>query len=155
MSMSPDLGFEPIEWSEKMTTGIVEVDNQHHFLVDTLCEANSRLLNEHESALLGEIAKDLLTYAIVHFETEENLMKHYGYAEAFPDLAKSHIAQHRDFSHQVVAVSENLREGRQVSRIDVLKYLNEWLRNHVLGIDQLLAAFVRDERLKQTRNQAG
>jgi hemerythrin len=153
--MSPDLDFEPIEWSEKMTTGITEIDNQHRFLVDTLRKANSRLLSDRESVLLETIAKDLLTYAIMHFETEENLMRRHGYAEAFPEMAKTHIAQHRDFSHQVVAVCDNLREGRHVSRMEVLKYLNEWLRNHVLGIDQQLAAFVRGALAKQKADQAG
>jgi hemerythrin len=153
MTVNP--GFEPIEWSEKMTTGLPEVDSQHRFLVDTLREANRRLLNEHESALLGEIARDLLTYAIMHFQTEEDLMRRYGYADAFPELANIHVAQHRDFSRQVVAVCDNLREGRQVSRIEVLKYLNEWLRNHVLGIDQKLAAFVREASAKQNADQAG
>jgi hemerythrin-like metal-binding protein len=153
--MTDSLGFEPIEWSEKMTTGVPEVDNQHRFLVDTLREANRRLMDEHESALLGEIARDLLTYAIMHFQTEEDLMKRYGYADAFPDVAKAHIAQHRDFSHQVVAVCDNLREGRQVSRVEVLKFLNEWLRHHVLGIDQKLAAFVRDASAKRNADQAG
>jgi hemerythrin len=153
MTVNP--GFEPIEWSEKMATGISQIDTQHRFLVDTLRTANSRLLNDHEGPLLGEIANDLLAYAIMHFETEENLMKRYGYADAFPDLAKAHIAQHRDFSHQVVAVCDLLREGRQVSRIGVLKYLNEWLRSHVLGIDQKLAAFVREASEKQNADQAG
>lgn len=152
--MTATIHFEPIEWSDSMTTGVAQIDNQHRFLVDTLRQANNRLLDDHEGALLGEIAKDLLTYAIMHFETEENLMKRYGYAEAFPELARAHIAQHRDFSHQVVAVCDNLREGRQVSRIEVLKFLNEWLRHHVLGIDQKLGAFVRDAA-HQDVNQAG
>jgi hemerythrin-like metal-binding protein len=149
------LGFEPIEWSEQMKTGIAEIDSQHRFLVDTLRQANSRLLNDHEGALLGDIARDLLTYAIMHFETEETLMKRYGYAEAFPDLARVHIAQHRNFSHQVVAVCDNLREGRQVSRTEVLKFLNEWLRHHVLGIDQKLAAFLREAQAREDAGQAG
>lgn len=152
--MTITLEFQPIEWSDQMTTGVAQIDSQHRFLVDTLRQANSRLLDDHETALLGEIAKDLLTYAIMHFETEENLMRRYGYAEAFPELAKVHIAQHRDFSHQVVAVCDNLREGRQVSRVDVLKYLNEWLRHHVLGIDQKLGAFLRDAA-RQDLDQAG
>jgi len=152
--MTITLDFQPIEWSDQMTTGVAQIDSQHRFLVDTLRQANSRLLNDHEGALLGEIAKDLLTYAIMHFETEEDLMKRYGYADAFPELAKVHIAQHRDFSHQVVAVCDNLREGRQVSRVDVLKYLNEWLRHHVLGIDQKLGAFLRDAA-RQAGDQAG
>jgi hemerythrin-like metal-binding protein len=153
--MPVTLGFEPIEWSERMTTGVPQVDSQHRFLVDTLKQANEKLLLDHEGALLGEIAKDLLAYAIMHFETEEDLMKRHGYAEAFPELAKVHIAQHREFSHQVVVVCDNLREGRQVSRIDVLKYLNEWLRNHVLGIDQKLGAFVREASSKQNADRAG
>ena len=152
--MPVTLDFEPIEWSDKMATGVAQIDSQHRFLVDTLRQANNRLLDDHEGALLGEIAKDLLTYAIMHFETEENLMRRYGYAEAFPELAKVHIAQHRDFSHQVVAVCDNLREGRQVSRLEVLKFLNEWLRHHVLGIDQKLGAFVRDAAHQDLR-QAG
>jgi hemerythrin-like metal-binding protein len=151
--MTITLDFQPIEWSDQMATGVAQIDNQHRYLVDTLRQANNRLLNDHEGALLGEIAKDLLTYAIMHFETEEDLMKRYGYAEAFPELAKLHIAQHRDFSHQVVAVCDNLREGRQVSRVDVLKYLNEWLRHHVLGIDQKLGAFLC-EAARQAGNQA-
>lgn len=149
------LGFAPIEWSDQMKTGIAEIDSQHRFLVDTLRQANNRLLNDHEGALLGDIARDLLTYAIMHFETEETLMKRHGYAEAFPDLARIHIAQHRDFSHQVVAVCDNLREGRQVSRQEVLKFLNEWLRNHVLGIDQKLGAFLREAQARQEAGQAG
>jgi hemerythrin-like metal-binding protein len=147
--MPVTLDFEPIEWSDKMTTGVAPMDNQHRFLVDTLRQANSRLMTDHEGPLLGEIAKDLLTYAIMHFETEENLMQRYGYAEAFPELAKIHVAQHRDFSHQVVAVCDNLREGRQVSRMEVLKFLNEWLRHHVLGIDQKLGDFVREAQARE------
>lgn len=153
--MTVTLDFEPIEWSDQMNTGIKEVDSQHRFLVDTLRQANSRLINDHEGALLGDIARDLLTYAIMHFETEEALMKRYGYAEAFPDLARIHVAQHRDFSHQVVAVCDNLREGRQVSRTEVLKFLNEWLRHHVLGIDQKLGQFLREAQARQDADQAG
>lgn len=140
--------FEQIEWSDRMATGVVAIDNQHRYLVDTLRQANEKLLGSNDTPLLAEIARDLLNYAIMHFETEEELMQRYGYEETFPEIARLHVAQHREFSHQVVAVCDNLREGRQVSRIDVLKYLNVWLRNHVLGIDQKLGAFVREAQAK-------
>ena len=141
--MPVTMPFQQIEWSEQMATGIAAIDNQHRYLVDTLREANERLLNSGDTALLAEIAKDLLSYAIMHFETEEELMQRHGYQNACPDAARLHIGQHREFSRQVVAVRDSLHEGRQVSRIDVLKYLNEWLRNHVLGIDQQFGAYLR------------
>ncbi len=153
--MSAVQSFEAIEWTEKMSTGIADIDVQHRFLVDTLRKANDRLLNDRDGVLLETIAKDLLTYAIMHFETEEKLMRQYGYAEACPEMATNHIAQHREFSRQVVAVCDRLRERREVSRIEVLKYLNEWLRNHVLGIDQRLGTFLREAQAKQTGDQAG
>jgi hemerythrin len=46
--------------------------------VDTLQEANTKLLDEHHSTLLKQITKNLLGYAIVHFEAEEVLMQRYG-----------------------------------------------------------------------------
>jgi hemerythrin len=153
--MQVDLPFKPIEWSDKMATGVAPVDVQHHYLVDTLREANSRLLGDHDTELLAEIAKGLLNYAIMHFETEEELMQRYGYEAAQPDIARTHIAQHREFSRKVVDVCDLLREKRSVSTIEVLKYLNEWLRGHVLGIDQKLGAFVREAQAKEKSGQAG
>lgn len=153
--MALDIPFVPIEWSERMVTGMTQVDVQHRYLLDTLCVANTRLLDDRDDALLAETAKRLLNYAIMHFETEEKLMQRYGYAAAHPDVARAHIAQHREFSRQVVAVCDQLREKRHVSSIEVLKYLNAWLRQHVLGIDQLLGAFVRNAQAQESDAQVG
>ena len=137
--------FTPILWEASMETGIEAIDRQHHYLVETLQEANRKLLNSDDEYLLSQIAKDLLGYAITHFETEEDLMQRYGYHAAHPSDAKAHIAQHRFFSSQIVAVRDQLREGRDVSRVEVLRFLNHWLRDHVLGIDQLLGKYLVEQ----------
>jgi hemerythrin-like metal-binding protein len=151
--MAIELPFTPIEWSERMTTGVTAIDDQHRYLVATLKRATEKLIDDHENLLVGEIAKDLLSYAIMHFETEEALMLRHGYADAFPELARTHIAEHRKFSHTVVDICDRLREGRPVSNVDVLRYLNEWLRDHVLGIDQPLGAFVRQAEQRAEARQ--
>ncbi len=125
-----------------MATGIASIDKQHHYLVDTLRLANKELLCDNGDVLLDKIIKDLLGYAILHFETEEGLMQLHGYSAAHPEEATTHIAQHRDFSRYIVAISDQLHEGQQVSCIEVLTFLNEWLRDHVLVIDRLLSAFL-------------
>lgn len=134
--------FQPIEWEESMATGIKAIDNQHHFLVDTLQQANANLLDDKDGVLLGQITKDLLSYAIMHFETEEALMQRYGYKDACPEEASNHISQHREFSRKMVTIFDQLREGMEVSRIGLLTFLNNWLRDHVLGIDQLLGKYL-------------
>lgn len=144
--------FRPIRWDESMATGIAVIDKQHQYLVDTLQEANTKLLDEHNSALLKQIAKELLSYAIMHFETEEALMQRYDYAADYPQQARDHITQHRDFSRHVVAVHDQLREGQEVSRTEVLRFLNHWMLNHVLGTDQQLAKFL-NLRIKQPESE--
>jgi hemerythrin-like metal-binding protein len=136
--------FKSIEWTEEMATGIPAIDNQHRFLVETLQDANEKLLNDRDGYLLDKIAKDLLGYAITHFETEEKLMQRYGYDKSFPDDAKSHIHEHREFSKKVVDICDQLREGNRVSRIEVLTFLNNWLYNHILDIDQKYGNFLRN-----------
>lgn len=134
--------FKPIEWEASMATGIAAIDKQHKYLIDTLQSASQTPLTDDDVDLLNKVTKDLLGYAITHFETEEALMQHYGYAEARPEEARVHIAQHREFSRQVVTVHEQLREGQKVSRIEVLRFLNHWLRDHILGVDQLLGKYL-------------
>ncbi|MET0069487.1 MAG: bacteriohemerythrin [Candidatus Thiodiazotropha sp.] len=145
--------FQAIEWDPSMATGIADIDKQHQYLVDTLQEANRRLLADDDAGHMKKVVKGLLGYAIMHFETEESLMQVYGYAAAHPEDAKAHIAQHRDFSSRIVAINEQLREGRAISRIEVLLFLNNWLREHVLGIDQLLGRFLF-HKMKQSGNRS-
>jgi hemerythrin-like metal-binding protein len=134
--------FQDIKWDDSMATGITVIDKQHQYLVDTLDEANQHLLDDNDTEHLQLVIKQLLGYAIMHFETEEALMQRYDYLAACPEEAEEHIAQHRDFSSRVVAVQEELREGHKVSRIEILKFLNHWLHNHVLGIDRLLCNYL-------------
>jgi hemerythrin-like metal-binding protein len=134
--------LQPIEWEVSMATGIDEIDQQHHYLVETLRELNEKLLDDESNMPLGQVSKDLLGYALMHFETEEALMLRYDYVAVCPPEAQRHIAQHRDFSRRVLALRDQLREGEMISRIELLRYLNDWLRNHILGTDQLLGKFL-------------
>jgi hemerythrin-like metal-binding protein len=136
-------GFQQIEWQESMATGIPAIDKQHRYLVDTLAAANKTLFANNDDTLLNQVVNDLLGYAITHFETEEALMQRYSYATTCPEEAATHIAQHRYFSRQVVAILDQLREGQKVSRTEVLSFVNHWLRDHVLGTDQKLGRYLR------------
>ena len=39
---------DPIEWTEKLMTGVTEIDKQHHYLVNAINEANQRLSEDHD-----------------------------------------------------------------------------------------------------------
>jgi hemerythrin len=138
--------YDPIDWNDQLVTGVAEIDKQHRFLVDSINEANGLLMADQDIKLVERITKDLLGYAIYHFETEEELMRQYAYRNEAAGDAELHLRQHRDFSVKVIAVRDALRAGRSISREDLLGFLNSWLINHIMNTDQRLGAFIKGKR---------
>lgn len=141
------IGHELIVWSDKLLTGVTEIDEQHRILVNSINEANSRLSSEAvNSEILEKITKDLLSYALYHFETEEELMQEFNYAQTQGEDLDTHQRQHREFSATVVSVREGLKAGKLISREDLLTFLNGWLINHILNTDKRLGEFIQTQR---------
>jgi hemerythrin len=136
------ISHEPIIWNNAFLTGIDRIDEQHKVLVNTLNEANARLANCVTRELLEQITRDLLSYAIYHFETEEGLMQEYGYEAGSVEEERRHRQEHRSFSQQVVNLREGLRDGRLVTREALLSFLNQWLVNHILHTDKQFGEFL-------------
>ncbi|MBI5889751.1 MAG: hemerythrin family protein [Nitrosomonadales bacterium] len=133
---------EPIQWSDALLTGVAEIDRQHRILVDTLNEAQVKLTSEADDPLFEQITRDLLAYAIYHFNTEEQLMQQHGYATASAEEARVHLAAHRSFSEQVVALRDKARAGKPGSREELLRFLKNWLTNHIMTTDKRLGQFI-------------
>ena len=136
------IGHNLIVWNDELVTGVDKIDEQHSILVNCINDANTRLASKVTAELLDQISRDLLSYALYHFETEEELMLQFNYAEACPEASETHLRQHREFSAQVVAVREGLKKGNLISREDLLTFLNGWLINHILKTDKQMAAFI-------------
>lgn len=133
-------------WNDSFVTGVAEIDEQHMILVHTLNEAADKLGKEPSLELLGQITQDLLSYALYHFETEEELMQQYGYVEASAEAASLHFEQHRKFSAKVLALRENLKSGVSIPTGELIDFLNSWLVNHILNTDKKLGAFLVEKR---------
>lgn len=132
----------PLVWSDNLATGIAKIDEQHKVLVATLNEAHARLKGAPNKDLLDEITRNLLSYALYHFETEEDLMAEYGYLEACPENEHRHQEEHRSFSKTVVDLRKNIQEGQLVDRDELVTFLSQWLVNHIMKTDKHLGAFL-------------
>jgi hemerythrin-like metal-binding protein len=136
------ISHEPIIWNDTYLIGIDRIDNQHKVLVNTLNQANTRLANGVTREMLEQITRDLLSYAIYHFETEESLMREYDYEAGSDSAAIRHREEHRSFSQQVLKLREGLHDGRLVTREELLTFLNQWLVNHILHTDKQFGEFL-------------
>ncbi len=141
---------QPILWSTDLATGVAEIDEQHRILVNTLNEANAKLTDDSGLDLLAEITRDLLSYALYHFETEEQFINDSNYLDECPQDAEEHLRQHRAFSAKVVAVREQIKSGTRVPRDDLLSFLNGWLVDHILNTDKKLAAHILEKQVRHS-----
>jgi hemerythrin-like metal-binding protein len=77
--------MEPVQWSEKFSVGVRELDQQHQQLIKML----NRLIsiqgttNTH-SETVSDTLMAMTRYAQVHFKAEESLME----ANGYPGLEK-------------------------------------------------------------------
>jgi hemerythrin len=136
----------PLVWNDSFVTGVTEMDDQHMILVDLLNTAARRLSDNNNGGAVTQIVLDLLSYAIYHFETEEQLMEQYAYAKAAPEAAARHLEQHRGFSAKVVAAHEGLKTGEAIQADELVGFIHDWLINHILGTDRALGSYVAQQR---------
>lgn len=134
-----------IAWDKSYEVGIEAIDEQHRILVSTLNEADEKLSDDASQAMLERITKDLLSYALYHFETEEEQMQQFDYAKAFPQDYETHMKQHRDFSAKVVQIRDDIKMNKPINKDDLIAFLTQWLINHINKTDKKLGAFLQQQ----------
>ena len=131
--------FEAFTWDNKFNTGIDVVDTQHHKLVDLINRLGAISAHQASTKELGAILTELANYTVFHFDTEEQLMKQYGIDGAHQDI---HFKTHKHFTAQVMVAAKILMGSTDVSGqlvTPLLKYLTNWLVQHILGSDTRMA----------------
>ena len=68
-----------IEWSDRLSVGIVQIDNEHKRLLVLLNELNSAVEGGVGQGVLGGVLEGLIHYASYHFSHEEELFQRSNY----------------------------------------------------------------------------
>lgn len=131
-----------IKWDEKFDTGIPEIDRQHKRLVSILNHAELLASREVSKKSVLRITRDLLDYALYHFDYEEDLMRQHGYHEDAQEEAEAHKNQHQAFGERVASFREQLRVGDHVSPEALLDFIRGWLMGHILVTDKKFGDYV-------------
>jgi hemerythrin-like metal-binding protein len=133
--------MEPVQWTEKFSVGVRELDQQHQQLIKML---NRLIATQGTIATHSETISDILMamtrYAQTHFKTEERLMEAYGY----PGLEEQKM-QHRDFRKKTVEFSTATTLGINQVPEALLEYLVDWLGHHIIEDDMKYRSFFRDK----------
>ena len=124
-----------MQWSEHFVTGFEIIDIQHKKLVDLINDAAPFLAEEGEApapaihALLNQLAD----YAAYHFGCEEDLMLTLGID---PGYLAQHQRYHALFAQDVTEMIQDACAENNVSGLQLLRFLTNWLTVHILTEDQ-------------------
>ena len=124
-------------WDRYFNTGLNDVDEQHHALVDAFNDLSEALQrsNAGDGTGLVEVYERMVNVAEFHFADEELLMSSKGLD---PRHVQSHVALHRQFIEHVAGMW-NSRGTLQDPAQTFVGFLTSWLGLHILGIDQSMA----------------
>lgn len=130
--------MELFPWKPEYSVQNEIIDTQHKGLVSTINQLFEAMRTGKTEDQILSILKSLQKYTISHFNTEETMMK----KAAYPDF-DAHHAQHVAFINQIKTQMDNLEAGKQSVSIELLKFLREWLTQHILKVDKQYVTHIK------------
>ncbi|MBI5814724.1 MAG: hemerythrin family protein [Nitrospinae bacterium] len=119
-----------IQWSSSYRAGVDNFDRQHKILFDIMNDFHSRIISGHSGDSLLPTLNELASYAATHFSLEEKAMAAAGYAGL-----EAHKKEHALFRSEVIGCLSDHMNGVKVMPLDLLRFISEWLKNHIMKRD--------------------
>ncbi|OCC14532.1 Methyl-accepting chemotaxis protein [Dissulfuribacter thermophilus] len=132
-----------IEWGPKFSVDIKEIDDQHKKLVSMVNTLHRAFKEGTDHEVIASILSGLIDYTVYHFGTEEKYFDEFGYPEA-----ELHKKVHNDLTRKVLAFKEKFDEGKATVSIELLKFLKDWLTNHICITDKKYVPYLKEKGLK-------
>mgnify|MGYP000184110535 CR=1 FL=1 len=123
-----------INWDDSMSVRLPAMDNQHKRLVAMINELHDAMSQGRGREALKDILNRLNEYVATHFRDEERYMQSVNY----PKL-EAHKSEHQKFTKRVQELTQSFRASQVSLTIDTMKFLQEWLVNHIKRVDQQYA----------------
>jgi hemerythrin len=133
------------EWSEDLSIGVEQIDNQHRELFKRIGSLRWAIRNGQGRGALLETLAFLEEYVDAHFTAEEALMQQHNY----PGIDEQR-KEHEEFLKQLFDFREKLTdmeiEGEFTAflEIEIERKLSGWLAEHIGAIDKKLGAFLTE-----------
>ena len=120
-----------IEWTQKLSVGVPEMDEQHKKLVELINRLHEAMRKGEGPSVIKAVLNELVTYIKVHFAAEERMLA----SREYPGLA-AQKRMHKVFTDKVAEMNQKVQSGAMLSSITVSSFLQDWLVNHIQNEDK-------------------
>src|ERR1022692_2374685 len=127
------------KWSSAHSVYLPEIDAEHRALYVLGNELHKAMLAGADPAQLKPIVMNLLESAEQHFRHEERLMRAIHY-----DAFAWHKHQHDATRKKAKALAKRIEGGDSAAAGELLKFLSDWMRDHLSVSDRMMGARLRN-----------
>lgn len=120
-----------IDWTDKMSVGVDEIDSQHKKLVDIINHLHDSLKTNTVREELKTIYMELIDYTKYHFSAEEKIMEEAGYEDL-----EAHKKQHKKFVNKLSRMKERCYLGKEEISVELSSFLSGWMIGHIMHSDK-------------------
>lgn len=143
--MTTQVGDEFIEWTPDLSVEVETFDQQHKRLIGLINNLYHAMREGEGHQLLGETLDELLAYTDYHFSTEERAFETYEYPQC-----EAHRLQHESLLRQARELKAKHVAGETVLTTEVLKFLQDWVVNHIKKCDRLYSPYLKDKKITES-----
>jgi len=122
-------------WSEILSVGVAEIDEDHRKLVNIFNVLNHSVSEGASPEYLAATLEELINCTVWHFSHEERLMLKYRYAEI-----DEHKAEHRELIKSAKELQQKLLQADKPVANEHIEFLERWLTEHILTTDLRLGS---------------
>lgn len=127
-----------LSWREDYEVGVSLIDTEHHYLFDLINEFHDKHASGNTRNEILRVLNRLVAYAEEHFQHEEALMEKIGY----PRLDHQH-EQHDKLFSSIFELNERLSASPAEVDSKTMRFLKNWLLDHILKDDMDIGDFLR------------
>lgn len=122
--------MKKIDWNDDYLTGILEIDSQHHKIIDQINYLIDNLNSKDKASINHWIIANLDKYSEEHFSAEEDFLRKLNY----PNL-ENHLKLHHSYKMNTVASSLKAMKTHENVPEETIQFLKDWWTNHILKMD--------------------
>ena len=120
-----------IDWIEKFSVNVDEIDEQHKKWIGIINELDDALTKGKGRTVLGKIFQEMVEYINFHFSEEEKLLREIDYAHY-----NEHKLIHDRFKQKIAKLEMDFESGELILGTQVMSILKNWLEDHILIEDK-------------------
>jgi hemerythrin-like metal-binding protein len=141
--MATETATKLVTWTDQYSVGIARIDAEHQKLIGLVNDLYSAMLGGRGKDIVGHTLDGLADYTKSHFVNEERLLRIHSYPEF-----ETHKAEHDKLIRQVKHLQDEHRAGKAVISMDVMRFLQHWLVDHIVGVDKKYTAHLQTAGVK-------